>query len=172
MNQNPQQAIDFGAFVRDAQGRYQTARPVADDDVIELARQILDARVRKVDVMDSPGVASVYVMAKLAGHKSEVFSVLWLDNRHRVIAFEEMFNGTIDGCSVHPREVVRRALELNAAACMLAHNHPSGVAEPSMADVQITRKLKESLALIDVRVIDHLIVGGAEVTSMAERGQV
>lgn len=172
MNQNQQQTIDFGAFVRDAQGRYQTARPVADDDVIELARQILDARVRKVDLIDSPTVASDYVMAKLAGHQSEVFAVLWLDNRHRVIAFEEMFNGTIDGCSVHPREVVRRALELNAAACILAHNHPSGEPEPSMADQQITRKLRDALKLVDVRVIDHMIAGGAEVTSFAERGML
>ncbi|AOV15909.1 hypothetical protein BJI67_01420 [Acidihalobacter aeolianus] len=98
--------------------------------------------------------------------------MLWLDNRHRVIAFEELFQGTIDGCSVYPREVVRKALEHNAAACILAHNHPSGVTEPSRADQSITDKLKQALGQIDVRVLDHLIIGGAEVTSMAERGML
>jgi DNA repair protein RadC len=99
-----------------------------------------------------------------------VFCVLFLTNRHRVIAFEEMFRGTIDGATVHPREVVKQALRLNAAAVILAHNHPSGVSEPSRADEAITRRLRDALALVDIRVLDHLIVGGSEITSLAERG--
>ena len=100
----------------------------------------------------------------------EVFAVLFLDNRHRVIAFEEMFRGTIDGASVHPREVVRRSLQHNAAALILCHNHPSGVAEPSQADRRITARLSDALGLIDVRVLDHLIIGDQECCSMARRG--
>ena len=100
----------------------------------------------------------------------EVFACLFLDNRHRVIEYEELFRGTIDGASVHPREVVRRALEHNAAALILAHNHPSGVAEPSDADRSITRRLSEALALVDVRILDHFIVGEGEPLSLAERG--
>jgi DNA repair protein RadC len=95
---------------------------------------------------------------------------LFLDNRHRVIDYRELFRGTIDGASVHPREVVRSALDLNAAAVIFAHNHPSGVAEPSQSDLRITQRLKDALALIDVRVLDHLIIGEGEGTSLAERG--
>jgi DNA repair protein RadC len=99
-----------------------------------------------------------------------VFTCLFLDNRHRVIECEELFRGTIDGASVHPREVVKRALQLNAAALILAHNHPSGVAEPSQADQQLTRRLREALGLVDIRVLDHLVVGDGEAVSFAERG--
>ncbi|WP_419606150.1 JAB domain-containing protein, partial [Thiolapillus sp.] len=101
---------------------------------------------------------------------AEVFACLFLDNRHRIIAFEELFQGTIDGASVYPREVVRRCLHHNAAAVIFSHNHPSGVAEPSHADEQITLRLREALALIDIRVLDHVIVGSDSSTSLAERG--
>ena len=97
---------------------------------------------------------------------------LFLDNRHRLISADEMFQGTIDGASVHPREVVKRALSLNAAAVILAHNHPSGVADPSQADELITHRLRDALAIVDIRCLDHLIVGGASVTSLAERGVI
>jgi DNA repair protein RadC len=107
---------------------------------------------------------------RFAGLEHEVFCCLYLDNRNRVIACEELFRGTIDGASVHPRAVVKRALIHNAAAIILAHNHPSGVAEPSQADELITRRLKQALALVDIRVLDHLIVADAVVESMAERG--
>jgi DNA repair protein RadC len=100
----------------------------------------------------------------------EVFACLHLDNRHRVIAFEELFRGTIDGASVPPREVVRQALKHNAAALIFAHNHPSGVAEPSDADRRLTTRLKDALALVDIRVLDHFVVGDGEVSSFAERG--
>jgi len=98
--------------------------------------------------------------------------VLFLDNRHRVISLDEMFNGTINGASVHPREIVKRALSHNAAAVILAHNHPSGVAEPSEADQHLTRKLSEALGLIDVRVLDHFVIGDGEAVSFAERGWI
>jgi DNA repair protein RadC len=101
--------------------------------------------------------------------KFEVFACIYVDNRHRIIAFEELFQGTIDGASVHPRVVVQRALELNAAAVLFAHNHPSGVAEPSMADQRITERLRSALALIDVRVLDHFIVTAEDSVSFAER---
>jgi DNA repair protein RadC len=107
---------------------------------------------------------------RFAGLEHEVFACIYLDSRHRPIACEELFRGTIDGTSVHTREVVKRALVHNAAAVILAHNHPSGVAEPSQADELITRRLKEALALVDIRVLDHLIVGSGLVESMAERG--
>jgi DNA repair protein RadC len=109
------------------------------------------------------------VKLKLATYEHEVFACLMLDNRNRVIAFRELFRGTIDGASVYPREVVKQALADNAAAVIFAHNHPSGATEPSQADIAITERLKKALALIDVRVLDHLIVGD-EVTSFAERG--
>ncbi len=109
-------------------------------------------------------------MARLRDTPHELFCCLHLDNRHRLIAFEELFRGTIDGASVHPREVVKQALARNAAAMILAHNHPSGVAEPSRADELITRRLREALALVDIPVLDHLIVAGNSCVSLAERG--
>ena len=119
--------------------------------------------------MTSPGSSKDYVKLHLARYEHEVFACLWLDNRNRVIRFNKLFRGTIDGASVYPREVVKAALKHNAAAVIFAHNHPSGVAEPSQADEQITKLLKDALALIDVRVLDHLVVG-EEVISFAERG--
>jgi len=110
------------------------------------------------------------VRLHLAKREREVFAVMFLDNRHRLLAYEELFFGTIDGASVHPREVVKAALAHNAAAVILSHNHPSGVAEPSQADQRITQRLKDALGLVDVRVLDHLIVGEGEPVSFAERG--
>jgi DNA repair protein RadC len=148
------------------------ARSAKDDALIHQALSILDRRLRTTDdvFITNPEDTRTYLRLKLAEREAEVFCVLFLTNRHRVIAFAEMFRGTIDGASVHPREVVKAALRLNSAAVILAHNHPSGVAEPSRADEAITRRLKEALALVDVRVLDHLIVGGSEITSFAERG--
>lgn len=138
---------------------------------LELSRRVLGAAVRR-DTLTDPRRCGDYLRAWLGRYPYEVFACLFLDNRHRVIASEELFRGTIDGASVHPREVVRRALAHNAAAVILAHNHPSGVAEPSAADVAITRRLRDALALIDVRVLDHLIVGETTPVSLAERGLV
>ena len=138
--------------------------------VLEMARRHLSERLREGDALRSPEDTRRYLQMQLSSHPYEVFAALFLDNRHRVLAFEELFRGTIDGASVHPREVVRRALHYNAAALILAHNHPSGVSEPSNADRQITERLQAALALIDVRILDHIVVGTGEFTSFAERG--
>lgn len=137
---------------------------------LELGRRYLEATLQRDVALSSPADTRNYLKSRLRAYPHEVFACLFLDNRHRVICFEELFTGTIDGASVHPREVVRRALFHNAAALIFAHNHPSGVAEPSQSDRQITQRLKEALGLIDVRVLDHLVVGDAEVVSFAERG--
>ena len=139
--------------------------------VLEMGRRHLAAGLERGDVLSSPLATRAFLAARLRDYPFEVFGVLFLDNRHRVIAFEELFRGTIDGASVHPREVVRRALHHNAAAVILSHNHPSGVAEPSRADAVITRRLSEALGLIDVRVLDHVIVAD-EMVSLAERGEL
>ena len=137
---------------------------------LELGRRYLEESLKRDAPLSSPGLTRRFLSARLRAYPHEVFACLFLDNRHRVIAFEELFTGTIDGASVYPREVVRRTLEHNAAAVIFAHNHPSGVAEPSQADRHITRRLTEALALIDVRVLDHFVVGDEEAVSFAERG--
>ena len=140
--------------------------------VLEMGRRYLQEDLQRSDSLSSPSDSRRYLQAKLRHYPYEVFSCLFLDNRHRVIEYEELFRGTIDGASVHPREVVRRALEHNAAALILAHNHPSGVAEPSEADRRITQRLQEALALVDIRVLDHFIIGEGKPISLAERGMV
>lgn len=146
----------------------------ADEDrVIASAIKILEGRFgTKGGVMSSPDECRSYLKLRLASYPYEVFGVMFLDNRHRLIAWEEMFRGTIDGASVHPREVVRSALKHNAAAVVFAHNHPSGVTDPSQSDLRITQRLKDALALVEVRVLDHLIVGEGDGVSMAERGLI
>ena len=138
--------------------------------VLEMGRRHLRETLERGDALTSPQDTRDYLCARLRGYPHEVFACLFLDSRHRVIEYEELFRGTIDGASVHPREVVRRAMAHNAAALILAHNHPSGVAEPSQSDTHITRRLKDALALMDVRVLDHIIIGDGEMTSLAERG--
>jgi DNA repair protein RadC len=140
--------------------------------VLELARRHLQEQLQREDALDNPDATRHYLLSRLRHLGHEVFACLFLDNRHRVVAFEELFQGTIDGASVHPREVVKRALRHNAAAVILAHNHPSGVAEPSRADLRITRRLVESLALVDIRVLDHFVIGEGAGVSLAERGQL
>jgi len=140
-----------------------------EQKIINHAKDILLKAVRRGDSLCSPQATRDFLLMELKQEKAEVFAVLFLDNRNRVISFDRMFNGTIDGASVYPREVVRRALEHNAAAVMFAHNHPSGVAEPSRADEMITKRLKAALELVDIRVLDHMIVGD-EIVSFAERG--
>lgn len=138
--------------------------------LLELGRRYLQAELERLDCLDSPDTTRRFLASRLRHLPYEVFAVLFLDNRHRVIAFEELFRGTIDGASVHPREVVRRVLAVNAAAVILAHNHPSGVAEPSRADIRLTRRLVDALGLIDVRVLDHVVIGTGNGISFAERG--
>jgi DNA repair protein RadC len=139
---------------------------------LEIGRRYLDAELREAETLTDPGVSARYLKSRLAGYPYEVFACLFLDNRHRVIAFEELFRGSIDGASVHPREVVRHCLAHNAAAVIFAHNHPSGVAEPSAADRAITLRLRDALALVDVRVLDHFVIGSGTPTSLAKRGWI
>lgn len=140
--------------------------------VLEMGRRFLHEELQRDTVLTSPEDTRLFLTAKLRHHPAEIFACLFLDNRHRLIAFEELFQGTIDGANVHPREVVRRALELNAAALILAHNHPSGVAEPSDADRRITARLRQALDLVDIRVLDHFVVGEGVPVSMAQLGML
>lgn len=137
---------------------------------LELAKRHYREHLRIGPALTAPDATRAFLLAQLRDRPYEVFCCLHLDNRHRLIAFEEMFRGTIDGASVHPREVVRQSLAHNSAAVILAHNHPSGVAEPSQADELITQRLKDALALVDVRVLDHVIVGDGRCLSFAEQG--
>jgi DNA repair protein RadC len=140
------------------------------DEIMAAARHTLSIRNRKGTLLDSPKATSDYLTARLAQREYEVFTLIYLDTRHRLIACDDLFRGTTDGASVHPREVVKEALRHNAAAVILCHNHPSGVAEPSHADELITRRLREALALVDIRVLDHLIIAGGDTMSFAQRG--
>lgn len=146
-----------------------TAKYAQLQAVLEMAKRHLFEQITRGDALCSPAQTRQFLSAQLADYPHEVFACLLLDNRNRVIAFEKMFYGTIDGASVYPREVVRLALKKNAAAVIFAHNHPSGVAEPSHADEQITQRLKNALALVDIRVLDHFVIGD-DVVSFAERG--
>lgn len=137
---------------------------------LELGQRYLQSELERTDVLRNPLMAGRYFQQRLRAHKHEVFAVLFLDTRHRPILFEEMFRGTIDGSEVHPREVVRRALQLNASAVMVGHNHPSGSREPSMADRAVTQKLKAALELVHLRLLDHFIVGDGEPVSLAKLG--
>ena len=139
--------------------------------VMEMASRHMFEQMTRGDALCSPEETRQFLSSQLGNYPHEVFACLFLDNRNRVIAFEKMFHGTIDGASVYPREVVKLALKKNAAAIIFAHNHPSGVAEPSQADEQITQRLKEALSLVDIRVLDHFVVGD-EVVSFAERGML
>jgi DNA repair protein RadC len=150
--------------------KYKARRELTPDQIIQAAKAALANRCSRGTVLTSPEAAADYLIVHYSAKPSEVFTCLFLDNRHGLIAAEDLFHGTIDGASVHPREIVRRSLELNAAAVILAHNHPSGNPTPSQADQRITQRIKDSLALVDVRVLDHLVVGGGEAYSFASHG--
>ncbi|HET7197714.1 MAG TPA: DNA repair protein RadC [Burkholderiales bacterium] len=137
---------------------------------LELARRSIDERLKQGAALTSPGAVRDYLRLTLASRPHEVFVCIWVDAQHRVIAIEEPFRGTLTQTSVYPREIVKAALAMNAAAVIFAHNHPSGVAQPSQADELLTRNLKEALALVDVKVLDHFIVAGHQAISFAERG--
>ena len=140
--------------------------------VLELSRRHLKETLKRGEFLQNPQATQNYLSSQLRDLPYEVFACLFLDNQHRVIEFEVLFQGTINGASVHPREVVRKTLKHNAAALILAHNHPSGIAEPSSADRHITKQLSEALALIDVRVLDHIVVGDGECVAFSERGWI
>lgn len=170
---------DFGslkALLDAKQQRFCEARGLGDakyvqlQAVLEMAKRHFKEILQRGDALTSPEVTRAYLSAQLRGYSYEVFACLFLDNQHRVIQLDELFRGTIDSASVYPREVVKRALHHNAAAVIFAHNHPSGIAEPSAADKHITEKLKQALALFDIRVLDHFIVGDGTPYSLAEHG--
>jgi len=138
--------------------------------VMELARRSLKRELTQRPVFDSPTHVKDFLQMQLGGHEREVFAVMFLDAQHQLVLMEEMFSGTLTQTAVHPREIVKRAVEVNAAAVVLAHNHPSGVAEPSRADEHLTQTLIAALKLIDVKVLDHMVVGRSQVVSFAERG--
>ena len=156
-------AASHALLVRDVDGQY---RPASADEVLQQARRVLSQRVRRGATMSSPQAVKDYLRLQIGVLEHEVFAVIFLDAQHRLIALKEMFRGTVTQTSVYPREVVKEALALNAAAVILAHNHPSGAAEPSRADEFLTQTLKTALALVDVRVLDHLVVAGADVVSV------
>ncbi|NVJ49933.1 MAG: DNA repair protein RadC [Gammaproteobacteria bacterium] len=139
---------------------------------LELTRRYLEQALCRDNLLESPAQTRLFLQAKLRDCPNEQFACIFLDNRHRIIAFEQLFTGTIHSATVYPRVVVQRSLYHNAAALIFAHNHPSGIAEPSQADIDITQRLKHSLSLIDVRVLDHLIVGDSQITSLAELGEL
>jgi len=142
-----------------------------ENQLIAEAKHLLYARLQTRDqVFTSPQATRDYLCLQLSERQQEVFCCLFLDSQHRLIEYQELFVGTIDGCSVYPREVVKAALKVNAAAVIFAHNHPSGVAEPSMADQRITERLTSALGLLDIRVLDHFVIGDNTAVSFAERG--
>ena len=135
-----------------------------------LAQRCFTAALKRGDVFRHAADVRGFLRQRLGGRLREVFAVLLLDSQHRLILYQELFLGTIDSASVHPRELLRAVIQANAAAVILVHNHPSGVAEPSAPDIRLTERLKDLLAEVDVRVLDHMIVAGEEITSLAERG--
>jgi len=153
-------------MVRDVSGAY---LPATIDQILGAARQVIDTKFQRGAEMN-PGSAIQYLKAKLAALESEVFAVLFLDCRNRLIQYEAMFQGTVDGAAVYPREVVRKALEVNASKVIFGHNHPSGIPDPSSADRLITARLKGALELIGVGVLDHIVIGADNAVSLAERG--
>lgn len=168
MSQSHQLHTSSSLLVRDAQGDY---RPATSDEVLCAARQVISHRVRRgSDVLSSPEAVRDLLRVKLGGLEHEVFAVLLLDAQHRLIRYWELFRGTLTQTSVYPREVVKIGLLHNAAAMVFAHNHPSGVPQPSRADELLTQSLKEALALVDVRVLDHFVVAAADIYSFAEHG--
>jgi DNA repair protein RadC len=164
-----QSAGSVGLLVREADGQY---RPASADEVLQQARRVLSYKIRRGATMNSPQAVKDYLRLEIGMLEHEVFCVLFLDAQHRVIKLNSMFRGTVSQTSVYPREVVKESLRLNAAAVILAHNHPSGAAEPSRADEVLTQTLKTTLALVDVRVLDHFVVTASDVVSFAERGLI
>ena len=160
-------SLDSSLLVRDVTGDY---RPANADEVLQAAQQVLAGQMRGCEALTSPQVVRDFLRVKLGTLEHELFAVIHLDAQNRVIDYVEMFRGTVSQTSVYPREVVKEALARNSAALLLVHNHPSGMAEASRADELLTQTLKSALALVDVRVLDHLIVAGNAILSFAERG--
>jgi DNA repair protein RadC len=157
-------------LIRDRQGNYKLTGKTTEADVLAAAEGILQSKLERQGSIGNPSDASNVLRMRLGALAHEEFHIMWLDNRHRILGIEKLFTGTIDGASVYPREVLRAALNINAAAAILSHNHPSGVPEPSAADRAITKELVEALKLVGVRVLDHVVVSAGSTVSMAGRG--
>lgn len=157
-------------FAGENAGEYRVAGIVTEEDILKTARLIVERRLQRGPAMSDPYAVREYLGNALAGFDREVFCCLFLDNQNRILAFEKLFFGTINGTAVYPREVLKRALHHGAAGVIFAHNHPSGLATPSAADEILTTRLKEALAHVDVRVLDHIVVGGTDTVSFVERG--
>ena len=154
----------------ETQPEYHT-NPTSDDALIQTCLKILESRIRKPETyIKNPEDTKNYLKLELSEKEHEVFAVLFLDSQHGVIAYEEMFQGTIDEASVYPREIIKKALKFNAAALIIAHNHPSGNPESSDADITITNRIKDAANLLEIRLLDHIIVGGVDTISLAEQG--
>lgn len=151
-------------------GLYRFRRPVSEQELLGFAVNLVEERYYRTEALSNPEASKQFLLLKLGSEEREVFGVVFLDSQHRVLAFEPMFLGSISSATVYPREVVKRCLTLNAAAVVLAHNHPSGIPEPSAADRAITDRIVQALELIEVRVLDHIVVGGGRTASFAERG--
>lgn len=160
-------SFDVMLLVRDEQGRY---LPASVEQILNVARQVIDHKYPRGALFTAPELVKDYLRTKLVGFEHEVFAALFLDSQHRLLEYVELFRGTIDQASVYPREVVKEALRANAAVVIFSHNHPSGNPEPSQADKMLTQRLKEALALVEVRTLDHIIVGGESTVSFAEQG--
>ena len=153
-------------------GYYTIDRPVTEQQIVDFAKQIISNYFLYGKSITSPSDAIEFLQSKLATRQREVFAVIFLSNKNEVIAYEELFQGTIDQTAVFPREILKRALFHNASGVVLSHNHPSGHPEPSQADIAITEKIKSALEFIDVRMLDHIIIGGLESFSLAEKGYI
>lgn len=153
-------------------GTYLIESPVSEADILLMAQQLASKRLRRGRPLTSPNVVFSHLQTLLGGYEHEVFALLMLDSKHRVLEFKELFRGTLDAASVYPREVVKICLEYNAAAVILVHNHPSGDPEPSQADRLLTRKLQDALSLVDIRTLDHIVVGSEGCVSLAEKGHL
>ena len=167
-------SVDFIAedlpLVEYETNQFQTSKPMSLEQLCSAMSFLLARQFEHETVLTSPDMTRSYLVSRLAGFEREVFSCIHLNNQHCVIAYEELFYGTIDGASVYPREVVKSCLKYNSTAVIFAHNHPSGNPEPSQSDLSITAKLKQALGLVDIRVLDHIIVSGSKTTSFAEKG--
>lgn len=168
----------LGALIAASRERFCASHGLGDakfvqlQAVVEMSRRYLAEALQQRPIFSSAASTRQFLLAQLRHEVREVFAVMYLDNQHQLLCYEPLFYGTIDGAAVYPREIARRALELHAAALIVAHNHPSGVAEPSDADIRITRRIRDALALLDMRLLDHCVVAGPEVISLAERGLI
>ena len=156
--------------INETSGHFEVLRPVTTAEILSMAKKLIRSKFVRGQTLTTPEATRNYLIMELSLLEQEVFYCIFLDNQHRVIKAECCFKGTIDGANIYPREVLKRALKLNAKALILAHNHPSGISEPSEADRAITRRLIDALGLVDIRVLDHFIIGGTESFSFAEHG--